>query len=167
MPNWARQMQSAFSSIAWNTGANLPGELLIMRAGRVQSFNVLQQRLNRKIVTPKLLADFPAHLRVYDLLVEAEEDLREQPFAARRARLGAGCVPIGSLDLGRVTHRVAFAPVRTRMSPSGPPVGDSSSLIPELPEFTAYVTSVNARPAFKKVNAEDAELAKSHQPQDT
>ena len=67
----------------------LDGELLVMREGRVQSFNVLQQRLNRKTVTPKLLAEFPAHLRAYDLLVEAEEDLREQPFAARRARLEA------------------------------------------------------------------------------
>jgi len=67
----------------------LDGELLIMRDGRVQSFNVLQQRLNRKTVTPKLLAEFPAHLRAYDLLVEGEDDLREQPFAARRARLEA------------------------------------------------------------------------------
>jgi DNA ligase-1 len=67
----------------------LDGELLIMRDGRVQSFNVLQQRLNRKTVTAKLLAEFPAHLRAYDLLVEAEEDLREKPFAARRARLEA------------------------------------------------------------------------------
>ena len=69
--------------------AVLDGELLIMREGRVQSFNVLQQRLNRKTVTAKLLAEFPAHLRVYDLLVEGEEDLRKQPFAARRARLEA------------------------------------------------------------------------------
>jgi DNA ligase-1 len=67
----------------------LDGELLVMREGRVQSFNVLQQRLNRKSVTAKLLAEFPAHLRAYDLLVEAEEDLREKPFAARRARLEA------------------------------------------------------------------------------
>jgi len=56
---------------------------------RVQSFNVLQQRLNRKTVTQKLMADFPAHLRAYDLLVEGEEDLREQPLVARRARLAA------------------------------------------------------------------------------
>ena len=33
----------------------IDGELLIVRDGRVQSFNVLQQRLNRKAVTPKLL----------------------------------------------------------------------------------------------------------------
>ncbi|MGB8739890.1 MAG: cisplatin damage response ATP-dependent DNA ligase [Xanthobacteraceae bacterium] len=63
------------------------GELLIMREHRVQSFNVLQQRLNRKTVTPKLLAEFPAHLRAYDLLADGDEDLRERPFAERRARL--------------------------------------------------------------------------------
>jgi DNA ligase-1 len=65
----------------------IDGELLIMREGRVQTFNVLQQRLNRKAVTPKLLAEFPAHLRAYDLLAENGEDLREHPFAQRRARL--------------------------------------------------------------------------------
>jgi DNA ligase 1 len=67
----------------------IDGELLIMREGRVQSFNVLQQRLNRKTVTPKLLNEFPAHLRTYDLLVEGDEDLREQPLSQRRARLEA------------------------------------------------------------------------------
>ncbi len=65
----------------------IDGELLIMRDRRVQSFNVLQQRLNRKTVTPKLLAEFPAHLRVYDLLADGDEDLRGVPFIERRARL--------------------------------------------------------------------------------
>ena len=65
----------------------IDGELLIMRDHRIQSFNVLQQRLNRKSVTPKLIAEFPAHLRAYDLLADGDEDLRERPFAERRARL--------------------------------------------------------------------------------
>jgi DNA ligase-1 len=65
----------------------IDGELLIMRDHRVQTFNVLQQRLNRKSVTPKLLAEFPAHLRAYDLLADGQEDLRERPFAERRKRL--------------------------------------------------------------------------------
>jgi DNA ligase-1 len=65
----------------------LDGELLIVRDHRVQSFNVLQQRLNRKTVTSKLLAEFPAHLRAYDLLVEGSEDLRDAPLDARRLRL--------------------------------------------------------------------------------
>jgi DNA ligase-1 len=65
----------------------IDGELLIVRDGRVQSFNVLQQRLNRKSVNAKLMTEFPAHLRAYDLLVDGDEDLRERPFAERRARL--------------------------------------------------------------------------------
>ena len=67
----------------------LDGELLIMRGGEVQSFAVLQQRLNRKTVTPQLLAEFPARLRAYDLLTEAGEDLRGEPLRERRGRLEA------------------------------------------------------------------------------
>ncbi|MCW5690641.1 MAG: cisplatin damage response ATP-dependent DNA ligase, partial [Pseudolabrys sp.] len=65
----------------------IDGELLILREGRVQSFNVLQQRLNRKTVTPKLIQEFPAHLRAYDLLADESGDLRELGFAERRERL--------------------------------------------------------------------------------
>jgi DNA ligase-1 len=69
--------------------ATLDGELLILRDGRVQSFNVLQQRLNRKAVTSKMLVEYPAHLRCYDILAEGGEDLRHLPFAERRTRLEA------------------------------------------------------------------------------
>jgi DNA ligase-1 len=65
----------------------IDGELLVLRDGRVQSFNVLQQRLNRKVVSPKLTKDYPIHLRAYDLLGEGDTDLRTLPFAERRARL--------------------------------------------------------------------------------
>ncbi len=65
----------------------IDGELLVLREGRVQTFNVLQQRLNRKTVTPKLINEFPIHLRAYDLLGDGEEDLRTLPFPERRARL--------------------------------------------------------------------------------
>jgi DNA ligase 1 len=77
----------------------LDGELLIMRGGRVQSFNVLQQRLNRKTVTPRLMAEFPAHLRAYDLLVDGEEDLRGEAFWTRRARLESA---VTRLDSARI-----------------------------------------------------------------
>jgi DNA ligase-1 len=65
----------------------IDGELLVLREGRVQTFNVLQQRLNRKVVSPKLIKDFPIHLRAYDLLGDDENDLRELPFVERRERL--------------------------------------------------------------------------------
>jgi DNA ligase-1 len=67
----------------------IDGELLIVRDGRVQTFNVLQQRLNRKAVTAKLIAEFPVHLRAYDLLHDGEQDLRELGFAERREKLAA------------------------------------------------------------------------------
>ncbi|MFL6838275.1 MAG: ATP-dependent DNA ligase [Bradyrhizobium sp.] len=65
----------------------IDGELLVLRDGRVQTFNVLQQRLNRKVVSPKLMKDYPIHLRAYDLLGDDENDLRELPFVERRAHL--------------------------------------------------------------------------------
>ncbi|SIQ11658.1 cisplatin damage response ATP-dependent DNA ligase [Bosea sp. TND4EK4] len=65
------------------------GELLVMRESTVQSFNTLQQRLNRKAVTARMLGEFPAHIRVYDLLVDGQEDIRHLPFAERRQRLEA------------------------------------------------------------------------------
>jgi DNA ligase-1 len=67
--------------------AVLDGELLVVREGRVAPFNDLQQRLNRKSVTARMLADHPAHVRLYDLLFEGGEDLRGLPFDERRRRL--------------------------------------------------------------------------------
>ena len=46
----------------------LDGELLVVRDGEVAPFNDLQQRLNRKAVTPKMLREYPASVRLYDML---------------------------------------------------------------------------------------------------
>jgi DNA ligase-1 len=70
-------------------GVVLDGELLVMREGEVAPFNDLQQRLNRKTVTSAMLKSHPAHIRLYDILFEGEEDLRALPFIERRARLEA------------------------------------------------------------------------------
>src|SRR5438132_9141847 len=79
----------------------IDGELLVVRDGRVQTFNVLQQRLNRKVVSPKLTKDYPIHLRAYDLLADGDNDLRELPFAERRAKLEEFVRKLGdfSIDL--------------------------------------------------------------------
>jgi DNA ligase-1 len=69
--------------------AVLDGELLVVRDGVVASFNDLQQRLNRKNVTKELLQDYPAHVRLYDILFDGAEDLRGLAFDVRRARLEA------------------------------------------------------------------------------
>ena len=68
--------------------AAIDGELLVRTdEGGVASFNELQQRLNRKTVSPKQMAERPAMLRAYDLLHENGEDLRPLPFGDRRKRL--------------------------------------------------------------------------------
>jgi DNA ligase-1 len=66
---------------------SLDGELLVARGGVIAPFNDLQQRLNRKAVTPKLIAAHPAHVRLYDLLWLEGEDMRALPYVERRARL--------------------------------------------------------------------------------
>jgi DNA ligase-1 len=67
----------------------IDGELLVVRDGLVQPFSVLQQRLNRKTVSAKLIAEYPLHIRAYDLLTENGEDLRSLAFVERRPRLEA------------------------------------------------------------------------------
>jgi DNA ligase 1 len=61
----------------------------VTRGGEVAPFNDLQQRLNRKTADARLLRDYPAAVRLYDMLREGSEDLRRLPFAERRRRLAA------------------------------------------------------------------------------
>jgi len=67
--------------------AVLDGELLVARDGVVAPFNDLQQRLNRKAITARMMEEYPAWVRLYDILLEGDEDLRPLPFDARRIRL--------------------------------------------------------------------------------
>ena len=75
--------------------AVLDGELLVRGShqggeqGGAASFNALQQRLGRKTVSKKMLADYPAFVRLYDLLIEQGEDLRGWAWEQRRERLEA------------------------------------------------------------------------------
>ncbi len=70
----------------------LDGELLVLRTDDsgervVAPFNDLQQRLNRKVVALKTAHQYPAHVRLYDILIDGEEDLRPLSFEQRRAKL--------------------------------------------------------------------------------
>ncbi|MBN9306023.1 MAG: ATP-dependent DNA ligase [Devosia sp. 67-54] len=67
----------------------LDGELLVGRAFEAAPFNDLQQRLNRKVATPRLLDEFPAFVRVYDMLFDGSDDIRTLPWSERRRRLEA------------------------------------------------------------------------------
>jgi DNA ligase-1 len=69
--------------------AVLDGELLVMRKGAVAPFGDLQQRLNRKSVSQRELAAYPAHVRLYDALLLGGADLRRLPLYQRREQLEA------------------------------------------------------------------------------
>ncbi len=68
-------------------GTVLDGEILVVKDGQVASFNLLQQRIGRKTLTKKVLADAPVGFMAYDLLELDGQDLRSQPQHARRAAL--------------------------------------------------------------------------------
>ena len=77
----------------------LDGELLVRGShqggqredaqGGAASFNALQQRLGRKTVSKAMLADFPAFVRLYDILIAEGEDLRPLGWEQRRMKLEA------------------------------------------------------------------------------
>ena len=72
----------------------LDGELLIRRGDEIAPFGDLQQRLNRKTVTPAMLRSHPAGLRLYDVLIWNGQDLRDQTYDARRAVLAQAIAPL-------------------------------------------------------------------------
>jgi DNA ligase-1 len=71
----------------------LDGELLVRGShqggeeGGAASFNALQQRLGRKTVSKKMLEEYPAFVRLYDVLIAEGEDFREHSWEQRRAVL--------------------------------------------------------------------------------
>ena len=80
---------------AFRTQGVLDGELLVrgsaqggdVHGGAAASFNALQQRLGRKNVSNKMLDAYPAFVRLYDILFDGDEDLRELRWDERRPRL--------------------------------------------------------------------------------
>ena len=74
-------------------GTVLDGELLVWEHGAdgPASFNALQARIGRKTVPKKLLQTAPVVLHAYDLLEWQGKDMRDTPFAQRRAVLETIC----------------------------------------------------------------------------
>ena len=62
----------------------LDGELLVGRNYIPMNFNSLQKRLNRKKVSLKHIDDFPAFVKLYDILYLKNDDLREKNWEERR-----------------------------------------------------------------------------------
>jgi len=80
---------------AFRSRGVLDGELLVrgeaqgagLEVESAASFNALQQRLGRKVVSKKMLDEYPAFVRLYDLLIAEGEDLREHAWEQRRELL--------------------------------------------------------------------------------
>lgn len=68
-------------------GTVLDGEILSVKEGKVQSFSVLQQRLNRKTISKGQLETAPIAFFCYDLLEQQGIDQRGKSLAIRRKAL--------------------------------------------------------------------------------
>ncbi len=97
--------------------AVLDGELLVRgsaqggEAGGAASFNALQQRLGRKTVSKAMLRDYPAFVRLYDVLLLEGRDWRDAPWKSRRATLEALMprLPESYFDLSQLVEAEDFA----------------------------------------------------------
>jgi len=101
----------SFPDVIANMAFNgvVDGELLVAHTGddgpTIAPFADLQKRLGRKSPGAKTLRENPAHIRLYDLLHDGEDDIRSLSFAERRARLDTwfSVQPIlGGVDLSRI-----------------------------------------------------------------
>ncbi len=103
-------------------GTVLDGELLVWGDARPAPFARLQQRIGRKSLTKKLLAELPVCFVGYDLLESDGIDRRAEPQQVRRARLEAVLAGQGAL---RLSPRVeagswpAFAALRAESRERG------------------------------------------------
>jgi len=104
-------------------GTVLDGEILVWAAGadatdagagRPASFALLQQRIGRKTLGKKILADVPVTFMAYDLLELGGQDLRAQAQRVRRERLEQllSATPLRISPIEQLPSWEAFAALR-------------------------------------------------------
>jgi DNA ligase-1 len=90
-------------------GTVLDGEIVVWKDDAPAAFNLLQQRIGRKTLTKRVLADAPAGFIAYDLLEWAGADQRAQPQSARRPLLEAVVGAVAGMQLSPIETRVSWA----------------------------------------------------------
>lgn len=125
------------------------GELLVVRDGAVAPFGDLQQRLNRKTASARLMQDYPAAILAYDLLADGAQDVRALPLTERRERLER-------LVAGHAGDRLALSPLLTHTTwddlaalRADPPVGAAAEGLMLKRRDSAYVAGRPKGPWFK------------------
>lgn len=95
----------------WPDGTVVDGEILVWLNDQPAPFNLLQQRIGRKTLTKKVLADAPVSLMAYDLLEWQGQDLRTRPQHERRALLDALAAQVkgDALRVSPVVERSSWA----------------------------------------------------------
>ena len=114
------EVSAAFPEIvgAFATRAVVDGELLVRGAsqgGEAASFNALQQRLGRKTVSAKMLAEAPAFVRLYDVLFDDDRDVRALPLIERKTVLDAVAarLPSSHFDVSAPLDAASFDDLAT------------------------------------------------------
>ncbi|WBY03402.1 ATP-dependent DNA ligase [Ramlibacter tataouinensis] len=107
-------------------GTVLDGEILVWQAegagpGRPAPFSLLQQRIGRKNLTRKVLAEAPVTYMAYDLLEQGGTDIRTLPQRERRRRLEALLAGTGFKlsPVEAASSWAAFAQLRERSRERG------------------------------------------------
>lgn len=102
-------------------GTVLDGEVLVWRDGRPAAFNLLQQRIGRKTLTKKVLAEAPVAFVAYDLLEWQGRDQRPLPQHERRVLVEQAIAGTGLLGspLQTADDWPALAELRTQSRERG------------------------------------------------
>ena len=90
-------------------GTVLDGEIVVWKGAGPAPFNLLQQRIGRKTLNKKVLADAPVAFIAYDLLEWHGDDQRTQPQSQRRVLLAAAVQAAPGLHLSPTEQRSSWA----------------------------------------------------------
>ena len=102
-------------------GTVLDGEIMVWADGVPAAFALLQQRIGRKTLGKKILADAPVTFMAYDLLEAGGQDIRMQPQHARRKQLEQTLVnsDLKLSPIERLASWADFAMLRTESRQRG------------------------------------------------